>query len=624
MKGTFNSEARRCIIICPPRKSSILKALRQLKGKTFRWIYLGEDISRAIAVEKYFGSRGQRLEIGDKLQIVAGSLRQAYINYIGKLSITNNSLMWWASCLSDKNPWFSKSFLYACYVRLCQVIIDSDEHENLIFIGENKAVREGIAENIRILTHYQVQHIKTPVKDGLDTFIETVKSTIIKVNYVRQLTTNVLLARCYRLKTSADSPSQDNRGLVLLYNWVDTRSFNDKGEYHDNYFGQLARYLGNKGKNVIVVPHIVYMVRYPQILKKLKESLGHFLLPESYLTMWDVFRIFCKTLFKFREKWVYPSLEGIKFDGIMTYDLRKYREKTDLTYNLLLYEAIKRWKKAGIPIEMFIYPYESQTWEKVYCIGLKEFYPSTRIIGYQHSTVPKMLLNYFFSSEELSVLPFPDKVITTGKYTEKLLKEAGYNPSKVVCGGAIRYESSLKKKVPPPKMDTSRPIILVTPSVDINESIELVRKILKAFGQFKHYKVVFKFHPRRPYEVIVEKDKSLESLPEHFIISGKPSGDLLQESHVLIYTSATTCIEALSLGVPVLHIKSDFTIDRDNLADFPSGIRESVSTPDDIVKATERILNMDEKELSRKRQLWAEVVAEMFGPVDENTFDLFL
>ncbi|OGN90898.1 MAG: hypothetical protein A2Z70_04180 [Chloroflexi bacterium RBG_13_48_17] len=624
MKGISESVAGRRIIVCPPRKSSILKALRQFKGKTFRWVYLGENVSQFIVTERQIGDAGKRIEIGDKLQEIAGSLRQPYIDYIGKLSIANNSLEWWASCLSDKNPWFSKTFLYACYIRLCQSIIKSSKEENLVFIGENKAIREGITVNMKGLPHYEIRSFSTPVRDSADIFIDTVKSIAIKVNYISLIIIRMPIVGRYELKIPADSPSQDKRGLVLLYNWVDDRSFNDKGEYRDSYLGQLAYHIKNKGRKVVVVPHIVYMVEYLERLKKLKKSLGHFLLSESYLTIWDVFRIFCKTLFKFREKWVYPSLEGIKLDGIMTSDLHKYRERTDFTYNLLLYQAVKRLKGKGIPIESFIYPYESQTWEKVFCLALRKFYPSVKIIGYQHATAPKMLLNYFFSKEELPVLPFPDKVITTGKYTERQLKESGYDPAKVVRGGAIRFGNLLKKIADPLKRDISSPVILVTPSIDINESIELVRKMVKAFGELKHYQIILKFHPRRPYEVITEKDKSLKSLPEHFTVSEKPTDDLLQESSMLIYTSSATSIEAIAIGVPILHIKSDFTIDRDNLSDFTASIRESVSTPDEIIKATENILKMDEKELSRKRQLWVEVVADMFGPVDESTFDLFL
>src|SRR4030042_4555771 len=184
MKGISESEAGRRIIVCPPRKSSVLKALRQFKGKTFRWVYLGENVSQFIVTERQIGDAGKRIEIGDKLQEIAGSLRQPYIDYIGKLSIANNSLEWWESCLSDKNPWFSKTFLYACYIRLCQSIIKSSKEENLVFIGENKAIREGITVNMKGLPHYEIHSFSTPVRDSVDIFIDTVKSIAIKVNYI--------------------------------------------------------------------------------------------------------------------------------------------------------------------------------------------------------------------------------------------------------------------------------------------------------------------------------------------------------------------------------------------------------------------------------------------------------
>ena len=625
MNGISSPDARRRIIVCPPRKSCILKVLRQLKGKTFRWVYLGENVTQFIFIERLMGAAGERIEIGGRLQEIAQSLRQPYIDYIGKLSITNNSLLWWASCLSDKNPWFSKTFLYACYVKLCQAIVNLSGEENLVLVGENKAIREGIAENIKSLPHYEIQHINTPVRDSVVIFDDTFKSIRSKVYFFFLTIYKMTLARRYRLKLIPNSQTRERGGLVVLHNWVDARSFSDKGEYRDSYFGQLARHLSRKGKNVVIIPHILYTVKYLKIyrktLKKLEQSLGNFLLPESFLTLSDVLRVYRKTLPNSQEKWIYPVFEGIHLAGIISADLRTYRERTDLTYNLLLYEAIKRWRQAGIPIESFIYPYESQTWEKACCLALRKYYPTTKIIGYQHATVPGMLLNYFFSKEELPVLPFPDKVITTGKYTEKLFKESGYDPAKVICGGAIRYIGLMNKKSLPARKDITKPIILVTPSIDINETVELVRKVIKAFGDKKQYKIVLKFHPDRPYGVVA---KGIGSLPEYFIVSDKPIGDLLPESNLLLYSSSATSIEAIALGVPILHIKSDFTIDRDNLADFPASVRESVSTPDEIVNAVENIFQMDEKELTRKRKVWSDVVAEMFGPVDESTFDLFL
>jgi surface carbohydrate biosynthesis protein (TIGR04326 family) len=302
-------------------------------------------------------------------------------------------------------------------------------------------------------------------------------------------------------------------------------------------------------------------------------------------------------------------------------DLGRDWGRTGPASNLLLYEAVKRWKNAGIPIATFIYAYENQVWEKAYCLALRKFYPSAKIIGYQHSTVPKMLLNHFFSKNELPVMPFPDKVITNGKYTESLFIESGYDPYKVVRGGALRFSYLVnKKKTIVARKADNNPIILVALSVEKNETMELLWKTILAFGQITQLKIVLKFHPDCPYRFIA---REIGILPKHFIVSDKSTGELLQDSHVLLYTCTATSIEALALGVPILHVKSDFTIDRDNLADFP-GVRESVSSPEDISGAAQRLLKMDEKELSGKRQLWAEIVAEMFEPVDESTFDLFL
>jgi hypothetical protein len=617
MKDIYVSEVKRVIIVCPPRKSSILKALRQLKGRVFKWVYLGENVSQFMVIEHQIGDAGKRIEIGDKLQETAKSLRQAYIDYIGKLSIANNSLLWWAGSLSEKNPWTSKTFLYACYIRLCQTIIKIGGQENLVFIGENRVIRKGILKNLVNLSDSDILLFETPVRDLLGTLKNAGILFLLKAYFLVSTIYHVLLARHYRLKPVKNQ----QEGLVLICNWVDPRSFSADGEYRDNYFGDLALHLKNKGKKVFIIPYILYTVPYRATLKKIVSNLDRFLLAESFLTVPDVCRIFFKTLLNRPANKVYPLFEGIDISEEIMHDLHTDWKGTGIASNLLLYEVVKRWKNAGISIETFIYPYENQVWEKTYCLALRKYFPSTRIIGYQHSSISKMFLNHFFAREELPVLPFPDKVITTGKYAEKLFKESGYDRAKVICGGAIRYVNLLKKKSVPVKKDNKSRVILVTPSIDRNETIDLVWKVIKAFGQIKEYSVVFKFHPDCPYRFIA---REIGTLPKHFIISEQPTDKLLQDSDLLIYNSTTTSIEALALGVPVLHIKSDFVIDRDNLSDFPASVSESASTAGEILEATERLINLDERHLARKRQLWSEIVAEMFGPVDENTFDLFL
>lgn len=622
MKVISYSEANRCIIVCSARGTYIRKVLRQLKGWDFRWAYLGENTSQAMVIEQQLSDKGQRIEIGGKLQKIARSLRQPYIDYIGRLSLENNSLLWWVGSLSEKNPWASKTFLYSCYVKLCRTIINAGGQETLLFIVENRALRECLTANIAGIDKLNIVRFESYINNITGALQHPIQMVFYKGYFVAQTICRQLLARRYRLKQVVKNKWMEGKGLVLLHNWIDPRSFDADDDYHDNYLGELAHHLRKKGKSVAIVPNILHTVSYRQTLKKLALSLDCVLLPESFLTVFDVLSVFIKTMLNIPARKVYPAFEGIEVSGIIMNDLFRDWAGTSAASNLLLYKAVKRWKDAGIPINTFIYPFENQVWEKAYCLALRKYYPAAKIIGYQHSTVPKMLLIYFFARDESAILPFPDKVITTGKYFEKLFNESGYDPTRVICGGAIRYAGSLKPAGPAPsKRNSSRPVVLVTPTANKNESLELIWKVMAALGQTDKYKVILKLHPDALYSGIA---RAIGPLPTNFSVSNQPVSELLGVCVLLVYTSSTTSIEALSQGVPVLHIESDFRIDWDILADLPMAARQSATNRDDILRMTENILKTEEKEPIHQRAIWNNIVNEMFGPVDEGVYDLFL
>lgn len=561
------------------------------------------------------GNNGARLEIGAELQKVAASLRQSYIDYVGALSLANNSFSWWLGSFPEKNPLVSRTFLYACYLKLCRTILEKDGRDALVFVGENNTIRTALALNLANIPGHEIVRFEASLLEFFSAIKNNLKLAAIKAYFYGATLYHVLIARRYRGKFKAGENS------TLLYNWVDPRSFTPAGEYRDNYFGELAGRLRDEGKKVVIVPRILPAVPYGETLIRLQRSLDSFILPESFLTVPDIFSVCFKTIFSFSRKKSFPTFEGMEINGLIRRDLNRDRQATALAANLLLYEVVARWKKSGLIIENVIYPYENQAWEKAFIIALRKFYPSARLIGYQHSTVPKMLLNHFFTKAEAAVMPFPDKVITAGRQTEKLFKESGYDPAKVVRGGAIRYTALLKKKTTAPANDIKHQVILVTPSIDRNETLELTWKTLKAFGDKPQYQVIFKFHPDCPYAFITDK---LENLPEHFIVSDKPVGDLLAGSSILLYNSSSSALEALALGVPILHVASDFSVDRDNLGDFSGNIRLSASTPDDIVQAVQQLRKISPTELAHQQECWMKVVAEMFGPVTKRTYDLFL
>jgi len=176
-----------------------------------------------------------------------------------------------------------------------------------------------------------------------------------------------------------------------------------------------------------------------------------------------------------------------------------------------------------------------------------------------------------------------------------------------------------------PKMSAERwkgdkPVILVTPSIERSEAVALIWKIFKAFGHRGEYKVVIKCHPAMPFEKI--SGYLNVKLPKHFIISDTPVAELLKKSNVLLYTDSTTCVEAIAVGVPPVHVESDLSVDLDKL-DFNPGVRASARSTEEIVKCVKDAVSMDERALSDKKKMWSGVVKELFGNVDDSVYRLF-
>lgn len=612
----------RFVIICPPQKSCVRRVLRDLKGKNFGWVYFGEDMPRFLATKTELESKGQRIEIAEMLQEAARSLRQPYINYIGKLSIKNNSPEWWASALSEKNPFVSRVFLYSCYIKVGQQIIESQEPERpLVFLVENNCLRQDLAQNLLHLPGRELRLMKPFAEDILNKLKDSHTLLLKKSFFILNSAFRILIANSNK-PSQVEIKKYGERPTFIL-TWANLRSFDENNNYRDSFFGELPSKLKARGNNVVIVPYVLGGLSiYKECIKKMRQSDEKFLPLESFLKISDTLRIALKELASVPKRRRYPPFEGLEISEIIFNEYRGDWIETRRTALLLFKEVIKNWKAAEIPVDVLILTFENRIREKIINIALKELYPSAYVIGYQHSTVSKMYLDHFFSRYESSILPFPDRLVTNGEYYERLLRESGYDAKKIVCGGAIRYSNLLRltDMTVSKKDGMHTPTILVTPSISMNESLELVWKVSNAFRDKPQYHIIIKCHPLMPFHLFAKKLGA--PLPPHFSVSDAQIEDLVKTSDVLIYTTSTTCVEALALGVPVLHVGSDFIIDMDVL-DFKPEIRYSARNKDTIREKIEEALRITHEDLLEKRKEWKKVVSEMFGPVTEQTYDLF-
>lgn len=585
----------------------------------------------AMACMRWLDGKGQRIAVGELLQEVAQKCRQDFIEYIGELSTRYCSDFWWLSSLSEKNPYVSKVFLRSCYVLVAERIVSAAEGTaTILFVVEDRVVRKCLAQHLRARVNGQLRWCEPPGSDLVSWLDDTVQFCLRRLWFIVRHLSRILLVRALKVgrETSWSRINRDlQTGAVLIHNWVDRRSFDEEGAYHSINFGDLDQYLIAQGRRYAIVPTILPSLPFRIAVRALVCSGVPFLLPQAYLTPLDIVRTAWKgSVRPSVRKW--PLFQGVDISGLILEDQRQDWVLGRYPTNALIRETVRRWRDAGIPIHSFIYTFENQLWEKAYCLAFRTYYPEANLIGYQDAHLPMMVLNFFMARREAFIFPRPDVLITNGRHSFELLAQGGHSPAWLRCGGALRYRHltmpTLRQEGPQAGRGDSRThssVILVTPSISETLACELLWKVLRAFGREPQIRVVLKCHPGLPFSALSARLKVV-SLPPHFEVSDRPVGDLLLTASVLVYMDSTTSLEALAMGVPLIHVASEFGLDFDPLDGHPD-IRQTAREPGELLDAALMAVG-SEIGLAGRAQQGQELVSQFLGPVNESVYGLFL
>ena len=617
-------KTKKTIVLFPPKKSLVLKMLKAFGDSKFVWGCFGEKLTNALEIEKIIGKSGVRLELGNRLQETAKNNRQQYIDYIGSLSKRYDSLFWWTSSVCEKSPLASRTFLNTVYLSVARDYLKSSAGcENVVFFVESPGLRRSMQKNLSKLKDFEIIVYDSKLSSLLEKIIEDMRMFLIKIWFLIESLNRILISKYFNAFDKAKiDPSKD---ITIIHTWVDKRSFTPAGGFRDSYFGDLSKELKRRGKNIVIVPYVLSSISYRDAVNKMRSSSETFLLPYAFVRIRDIFSIIFRIIFKSNKERC-PLFGRLDISDLICEELKKDRIGIRLPRDLLLYNVVEGWRRKDLKIASFIQTFENQTWNKAFTLAFRRYYPNTKLIAYQHAATSKMYLNYYFSSEESKILPLADKIITNGRYNAKEFIDSGYDPEKVFSGGAIRFASVLEKA----KLAVDRArghkefTVLVTMSISPLEAAELFWKVKEAFEDIKEYKVILKFHPVTPFEKAAKLlGMSSNDLPKNFKLSEKPLTEILDYADVLLYTSSTTCFEAMAMGVPTLHVESDYLIDVDPL-DFAKNLRRSTGSPEEILDYVQKFKSMSDEKLSKERLKWKNAVKEVFGPVTNETYNLFL
>ncbi|NPE27420.1 hypothetical protein HNV12_05450 [Methanococcoides sp. SA1] len=612
------------LVICSPTKKNISMILKRFGSQSFEWAYFGEQVPIILFIEDKFGNTNSRIDIGTDLLHVSNELRQEYIDYIGNLSVLNNSTLWWNSSVSEKNPFISKLYIHICYLEIANKLLEQN-FKNMVFFVESEKLRSVLKKNRCSESKYEVTHVENKFKHKLNIIYDTIEFIVKRAWFFFDNVYKIVLVKIlYKNNKIPINKTNPTQKLILMHTWVDERAFSEDNSFKDAYFGNLNYYINNHNKNVAVVPSVLHTVPYRKFVNKLKRSKVQFIIPASFLKINDIIKILRTTLKKPNQK-KYPLFRNLEVSELIYDDFLNDWKNTRGLSNLLYYYFVKNLKENGFRIERFIYTFENHTWEKMFCIAFNEYFPDTKLIGYQHGGFSKMLLNHFYSKNESAIIPLPHKLITNGEFYKNLFVDAGFDPKKIYVGGSIRYEY-LKKiqanEIGPKDNIKNNVNILVTPPIGKNESLELITKAIKAFWSLNNYNLIIKFHPLMPYQQI-KKGLNVTKFPDHFQISTRPVSELLLKADFLLYSETTTCIEAISLGVHPINVGSDIIFDYDFLDQMPE-IRSKVMNEKDIQNKIKELLEMDHDDFNNIIKLAKRKSTLFFGDVNDDTYELFI
>jgi surface carbohydrate biosynthesis protein (TIGR04326 family) len=261
---------------------------------------------------------------------------------------------------------------------------------------------------------------------------------------------------------------------------------------------------------------------------------------------------------------------------------------TGILHALIFREVLKK-----IPgIVDCLYYCEMQAWEKALNAAKKDINPQIRTIGYQHSSVSRNDLSYFYDKTETvswgkpSDLPLPDILACNGKYLYDLLSESGY--PNLIETEAVRYlylHEILSLESMPRK---GRPLLLVAGPYNRDEAKALTSLVCAAFPRADRFDIWFKGHPSMPFEEIFQ-DLGLDYLHAGFIIQHDNISEYLSKAWAVIVPTSTVAMEALGAGCEVIIPVFPDAMLMNPLADFED-YHHHVTTPQELRLVMEKIV----------------------------------
>lgn len=556
------------------------------------------------------------LELSLRLNDIANRLRTPYTSLISELGEQNlENADWWVSVTSSRNTFATPLFINLCHLVLIdECLREGSPIEEIVVYS--RAMKKVLA-SVSIVKSRQIKIIYS--KGFKDRLIDFVRPYYNFLDTCRVLAVEAWWARM----TKKLAKNDEQAPLIVLETFVLDKSFTTY-DYLERFYSQIFEFLDEDDKKRVCFLATPYKVeKHKALFTNLRTAKHNFLVREDYLRLRHYIYALLHPLRMHKISAAATKFMDFDIEPMIREDLRIGICSYTTIDSLLKYKQFEGFKDKGIRIDTYIDWLENQIIDHGINLGLRENYPTTRVIGYQGYVGPKHYLCIYPSSIEKKAGVTPDIIAVIGQGFRDNPRE--FCPEQeVITSPAFRFRHlwQERKYHPEPECVT----ILVALPITIkegNEIIGLLAQLLPDLGARANYRIWIKPHPtNQPQEI---KKAFRGPWPEKFEFVAGDFYECVEKADVLISNTSGACFETVAKGIPVILIGSTNGLTHNPI---PEEVDRSIwnicFTESELKEAIERFTQDDADFAIKCQQIGRTIRAVYFEPVNAMAVKSFL
>tara|TARA_B100001971_G_scaffold207511_1_gene227785 strand:+ start:201 stop:1952 length:1752 start_codon:yes stop_codon:yes gene_type:complete len=555
--------------------------------KATEWLFVGYSYKYYLELKQKMGPSSLEKSFYGHVNEYLDTYRQKYLENINRISINNHLPSFHFTRVAENNTMCHNLFMDYCYYSSIEALSDQ-LRGSLIFVESEPlwtVLKDLLDNNI---------HVKLCGSKRMSTIWQKKINRIRNVlGFIKRVIKVKILTVLYR-----KSKLEPIAPVTLLYLFPNDDSFTSDLKLRDSYLGGFIPYLINKNKTFFYLINPGYPCkRTISIIKWLKQAKVNGVLLEEYISLFDIIRaiILTKTLTKVD---LSSIPEGNCFlSPLIKQYLEKETQGGEFAYNYLHYCFINNLKKYGIRISDYIDVYEGQIMERILRYSVRKAFPEAKLIGFAHAAPSKNHIAMFSSLKAGKIDLKPDLLLCTGDAYRDFFIKNGFKENQTLSIGDLRgYNNNLQSK-PIVDKQVDHKIVLVALPLAVNDTQELFWKVIKAYNNTKNTVKIYK-HPMMQLEILYEMLEG--AIPENINIADEPTASGMDQCDLVVVTGSTVSVNALGRGLPVISVKRSIGLTFEPMDWFDSPIIYC-ETPEEIIRATDKISSMSKKELETNR-----------------------